>query len=54
MYYQSQYNHLIVRITKGYNSHNTDPTAPYPQHMHCVMVQVWCTFIKIGEKAFKL
>ena len=28
MYYQSQYKHLIVRITKWHNPCNTDPSGP--------------------------
>ena len=36
------YNHLIVIITMGHNSANTDPSAPvFLSHMHCVMVQAW-------------
>ena len=50
-HYQSLYNHLIVRITKGHNSANTDPLAPtFLSHLHCVLVQVWCKFYQNWTK----
>ena len=53
MHYQPLYNHLIVRITKGHYSANTDPLAPiFLSHVHCVMVQVWCKFYKKSDKRY--
>ena len=55
MYYQLQYKHPIVRITKRHNSCNTDPSAPiFLSNVHCVMVKVWCKFEQIQTKAIKV
>ena len=55
MHYQSLYNHLIVRITKGHNSANTDPVAPiFLLHMHCLMIQVWCKFYQNWTQAIEV
>ena len=55
MYYQSQYKHLIVRITKWHYSCNTDPSAPiFLPNMHYLMVKVWCKFEQNLKKAIKV
>ena len=54
MYYQSQYKHLIVRITKWHNSCNTDPSAPiFLPNVHCLMVKVWCKFEQNLKKSYQ-
>ena len=55
MHYQSLYNHLIVRITKGNNSANTGPLAPiFLSLAHCVMVQVWYKFYQNQTKGIEV
>ena len=55
MYYQSQYKHLIVRITKWHNSCNTDPSAPFfLLNVHCLIVKVRCKFEQNLTKAIKV
>ena len=55
MYYQSQYKHLIVRITKWHDSCNTDPSAPiFLSNVHCLIVKVCCTFDQNLKKAVQV
>ena len=55
MYYQSQYKHLIVRITKWQNSCNADPSAPiFLPNVHCLMAKAWCKFEQNRTKAIKV
>ena len=55
MNYESQYKHVIVRITKWHNSCNTDPSAPiFLPSVQCLMVKVWCKFEQNLKKAIKV
>ena len=55
MYYQSQYKHLIVKITKWHSSCITYPLAPiFLPNIHCRMVTVWSKYEQNWTKAIKV